>query len=136
MRDDAGKLDVIGIALYVFGAYEIAIGLFMVVAPGTFYEQLAPFGARSDHFLQDLAAYQFPFGLLFIAAARNPAWRVLALAFGTVQGIGHSISPLVDIHGADPKHVGTFDFVAVLFQTAILGWLLYWARKPEPAATA
>src|SRR5258705_6240045 len=68
------------VTLVVFGVYSVLLGLFMFVAPGTFFDTLGSFGARNDHYIFDNATFEFPLGLMMLAAARWPSWRGAALA--------------------------------------------------------
>jgi hypothetical protein len=122
---DATHIDLVGAGLLAFGLYQIALGFFMVVAPRTFFEEIAAFGARNDHYIQDLATFELPLGSLFLVAAFKPGWRVPALVFGVLHWALHSVSHLVDIGEADPEWLGPFDFVALTIGTALLGWLLW-----------
>lgn len=122
----------VGIALVAFGAYSVALGLFMVIAPGAFFDQLGPFGVRNDHYIQDNASFELPLGLMLLAAIRWPSWRVPALAFATVHWALHTVSHLADIGGADPGWVGVFDFVALVLGTALLGVVLARAVREQP----
>ena len=64
----------------------------MIVAPGTFFETLGNFGVRNDHYIFDNATFEFPLGLMMLAAVRRPSWRVPALAFATLHWGLHSMS--------------------------------------------
>lgn len=133
---DAARVDVVGIGLLAFGVYQIALGLFMVVAPGTFFDELAAFGTRNDHYIQDLATFELPLGVLFLVAALRPSWRIPALAFGVLHWALHAVSHLLDIGDADPDWLGPFDFIAVTIGTALLGWLLWRAVEDARAMPA
>lgn len=60
------------VTLIVFGAYSVLIGLFMMFAPGTFFDTLGAFGTRNDHYIFDNATFELPLGLLLLAAVRWP----------------------------------------------------------------
>src|SRR3954454_11953080 len=81
-RTRAGLVEV---TLIVFGLYALGIGLFMLFAPGTFFDTLGAFGGRNDHYIFDNATFEVPQGLLLLAAVRWTSWRVPALAFATVH---------------------------------------------------
>ncbi len=129
---DAAPVDLVGVGLLAFGIYQIALGLFMVIAPGTFFDELAAFGARNDHYIRDLATFELPLAVLFLVAAFRPGWRVPALAFGALHWALHAVSHLLDIGDADPEWLGPFDFIAITIGTALLGGLLWWAVAPRP----
>ena len=50
----------VGVILIVFGVYSVVLGLFMVIAPGTFFDTLGSFGIRNDHYIFDNASFEFP----------------------------------------------------------------------------
>jgi hypothetical protein len=130
---DAARVDLVGAGLLAFGIYQVALGLFMVVAPGTFFDELAAFGTRNDHYIQDLATFELPLGVLFLVAALRVNWRIPALVFGVLHWALHAVSHLLDIGEADPEWLGPFDFIAITIGTALLGWLLWRALGDEQA---
>lgn len=103
-----------------FGVYCLALGLFVVVAPGTFYDTLGPFGARNDHYLRDYASLVFANALLLLMGLRRPGWRVPALAFTTLQWLLHGLNHLWDIGDTNPPWVGVFDFFALAVGFVVL----------------
>ncbi|MGY4647649.1 hypothetical protein [Mycobacterium sp. URHB0021] len=102
-RTRAGLVEV---TLIVFGLYALGIGLFMLFAPGAFFDTLGPFGVRNDHYVFDNATFEVPQALLLLAAVRRTPWRVPALAFVTVHWALHALSPLIDPHHAAGDGVG------------------------------
>jgi hypothetical protein len=121
----------VGLGLIGFGLYQLAIGLFQVVAPGAFSDTLGPFGSPNAHYVRDMATFELPLGALLLAAVRLPSWRVPALAFATAHWVLHAISHLVDIGEADPRWVGVFDFVALTAGAGVLAWLFSHALRAE-----
>lgn len=116
--------DVVGLGALAFGVYHLALGLFMLVAPGTFFEELGPFGTRNDHYIGDVATFEIAFGSALVAAQRMRSWRVPVLALVTLQFALHSINHLIDAGEADPEWIGWLDFAVLTLGTAALGWLL------------
>jgi hypothetical protein len=117
-------------ALIGFGLYLVGISLFAAVAPGTFFEELGPFGTQNDHYIHDVAAFQGAVGIFMLLAVRRPSWWVPALAVATLQFALHTVSHLVDIGDADPEWIGVAEAIALVFATAVLGWLLRRASRP------
>jgi hypothetical protein len=115
--------------LLVFAALQLAIGVLLWATPGFFYDHVGKFGARSDHFMGDLATFYLALAAATFVAARRPAWRVPVLALLVLQGALHSINHLIDIGNADPGWLGPFNFASVLAATAVLGWMLSVARR-------
>ncbi len=71
--------------LIIFGVYSVALGAFMTLSPGVFFDTLGAFGTRNNHYIFDNASFELPLGLLLLAALRWSAWRVPALAFATAH---------------------------------------------------
>jgi hypothetical protein len=108
------------VTLIAFGVYSVAIGLFMMVAPGAFFDTLGEFGARNDHYIFDNATFELPLGLLLLAAVRWPSWRVPALAFATLHWALHALSHIIDTHHAAGQGVGLLEFAGLAVVTVIL----------------
>ena len=108
------------VILLVFGAYSVGLGVFMIVAPGVFFDTLGAFGTRNDHYIFDNASFELPLGLLLLAALRWPSWRVPALAFATTHWALHALSHLVDTGHRAGAAVGWLEFAGLVIST---GWL-------------
>ena len=117
MRTRAGFVEV---TLVVFGLYALAVGLFMMVAPGAFFETLGTFGVRNDHYIFDSASFEVPQGLLLLAAVRRVSWRVPALAYATLHWALHSLSHLVDPHHGAGDVFGWLEAGGLVVTTVIL----------------
>ncbi|MGV0871738.1 hypothetical protein [Mycolicibacterium sp. XJ879] len=116
-RTRAGFVEV---TLVVFGVYALAIGLFMLVAPGVFFDTLGNFGVRNDHYIFDNATFEIPQGLMLLAALRWRSWRVPALAFATVHWVLHTISHIVDPHHGAGDWIGWLEAGGLAATTVIL----------------
>ena len=106
--------------LIVFGLYALTIGLFMMFAPGTFFDTLGTFGVRNDHYIFDNATFEVPQGLLLLAAVRRVAWRVPALAFATLHWALHSVSHIIDPHHGAGEWIGWLEAGGLVVTTLIL----------------
>jgi uncharacterized protein DUF4345 len=111
-------------ALVVFGIYLVAISLLAAVAPGTFFDEVGPYGTQNDHYIHDVAAFQGAVGVFLLLAVRRPTWWVPALAVATLQFALHTLSHLVDIGDADPEWLGVAEAIALVLATTALAWLL------------
>ncbi len=107
-----------------FGATYLGLGIWMAVAPHTFYTALGPFESYNSHYIRDAATFHLALGFGFLLALRNPSWRLPMLAVAAVQFGTHSINHLVDIDSAHPAWVGYFDFFSLAGATLQLAWLL------------
>ena len=108
------------VTLIVFGAYSVLLGLFMFVAPGTFFDTLGSSGARNDHYIFDNATFEFPLGLMMLAALRWSSWRVPALAFATLHWGLHALSHTIDPHHAAGESIGWLEAGGLVVATAML----------------
>jgi hypothetical protein len=117
--------------LVAFGAYNLGQGIFMAVAPGTFFSEVGPFGIQNDHYIRDLASFYGAVGAALLVAVRYRAWRVPVLALLTLQFALHAVNHLIDIDEADPSWLGVVDFAALVGGIALLAGLLKLAvRRP------
>ena len=107
-----------------FGAYSVLLGLFMLFAPGPFFDTLGAFGVRNDHYIFDNASFELPLGLMLLAAIRWPTWQVPALAFATAHWALHALSHIVDTNHADGTAVGLLEFAGLALGTALLAFAL------------
>lgn len=117
----------------VFAAYQLAIGLFQVVAPGTFFEEVGPFGVQNDHYIRDNASWELALGLALVVAVRVPSWRVPVLALAVAHFALHSVNHFVDIGEAEPGWLGVADAVSLSIGTLLLWALLAGARRRDAA---
>jgi hypothetical protein len=122
------RFEIVRAGLILLGAYQLALAIFMTVAPGTFHSAIGPFGSTNDHYLRDLATYNAALGAGSLIAVRLSWWRIPVLALTVLQFALHSVNHLVDIGKADPTWVGYFDFFALALTTALLVRLLALAR--------
>jgi hypothetical protein len=116
--------------LLILGVGQLGLGALMALAPGAFFEAVADFGVRNDHFLRDVATFYLAFGVVLLVAVGRPAWRAPALALGALQYGLHALNHLLDIGDADPGWVGPFDFVSL---AVVAGVFLYALRLSAPA---
>jgi hypothetical protein len=121
------------VVLAVFGVYSVALGLFMLLAPGAFYDTIGAFGARNDHYIFDNASFELPLGLMMLAALRWPRWRVPTLAFATVHWALHSLSHLLDTNHADGSWVGWLEAAGLVLTTALLAMALRTSMSDDKA---
>jgi hypothetical protein len=125
------RAEVLATAMVLLAAFNIALAIFMAVAPHAFYKAIGPFGASNDHYVRDVATFYAALGAGFAIAVRRASWRVPLLAITTIQFGLHSVNHLVDIGDAHPAWTGYFDFFSLAATTLLLAWLL--ARALEQA---
>jgi hypothetical protein len=119
------------VGLAAFGAYHLALALFMAAAPRAFFTDVGPFGVLNSHYIRDTATFNAAIGAALLVAVRRPSWRVPVLALTTLQFALHSVNHLVDIARAHPAWNGYFDFFSLAAATLVLAWLLRAALVEE-----
>jgi uncharacterized membrane protein len=115
----------------IFGAYSLALGLLMAIAPHTFFDKVGPFGSANVHYIRDASTWYLASGLGLLVAARRAAWRVPMFALLLAQDVLHVVNHLVDVDKAHPRWVGVFDAVSLAVLVAVVGWLLLLAHREE-----
>jgi Domain of unknown function (DUF4345) len=110
--------------LVFLGATQLALGAFQAIAPGAFFDAIADFGSRNDHYLRDVSTLYLALGISLLLAATRPTWRVPVLAFATIQYALHALNHLIDIGEADPGWVGPFDFVSLALFAVLLAYVM------------
>jgi hypothetical protein len=116
--------DLTGIVLGVVAAAQVLPGLLAFVAPGAFYDLVAPFPPENHHVLRDVGSWQIALGLAAAVAVRRHSWRVPMLAVLTLQYALHAISHLIDVGDSDPAWIGPAELVALTIAALALAGLL------------
>ena len=117
-------------ALFLLAAVQLFLGAFFVIAPGTFVDNLAPYGSGADdHFLRDIGTFYLAMGAALLLAVRRASWRVPVLFLIALQYAIHTINHLIDIADTDPGWLGPFNFVSLLLLTAVTAWVLAGAAR-------
>lgn len=119
------------LALRLLAAAQLLQGLLLAVVPGTFYDALAHFGPRNDHFLRDYATYFLASAVVLWLAASRPSWRAPVLALVGLQLALHTLNHLLDVGGAHPGWVGPFDLVTLAAATVLVAALYRDATRTE-----
>lgn len=109
--------------LAFIGAYQVALGTFMVLAPGSFFDQIGPYGPQNDHYTRDAGTFTIALGLVLLIAAWRPRWRVAAIAGALFQYVLHAVNHLADIGAADPERLGPINFALLALGAGLLGWM-------------
>lgn len=112
--------------LAVLGLYQLALGLFMSLAPGTFFTEVGPFGPRNDHYIRDNATWELALAAVALTAVARRSWRVPVLALAAVHYLLHAVNHLIDVDEATPGWVGIADLVLLAIGAALL--LALWRR--------
>lgn len=98
-----------------------AFGVWAMVAPRAFFDQLARFEPYNQHFLQDIGAFQLGLGAVLLLAALRRIDGLTAALLGSGVGAGaHVVSHLVGRHlGGNPaSDIPVFAIIALLLLVA------------------
>ena len=115
--------------LALLGVYHLLLGVVMVTAPRTFFDQFAHYGAYNDHYIRDVATFYLALGVVMLVAVRRTAWQAPLLAFATLQYALHVLNHLWDVSDTDPGWLGPANAVALALICALLFWLLRGGRE-------
>ena len=121
------------VLLVVFGGVQLALGLLMAAAPGTFFEEIGPYPPQNDHYIRDVATFYLALGAVSLIAAKRPSWRVPVLCFALIQYLLHAVNHLVDVGDAETEALGPVNLVSIALTAALLGWMLTTALREEEA---
>jgi hypothetical protein len=110
--------------LALLGAYHLLLGVVMVAAPSTFFDDVATYGPFNDHYIRDVATFYLALGVVMLVAVARTSWQAPLLAFATLQYALHLVNHLWDIGDADPAWLGPANAVALGLIGALLLWLL------------
>ena len=115
--------------LALVGAYLVGQGIYMALAPASFFEYVGPFGPQNDHYIRDNASFAVALGLGCLVSLVRPRWQVPALAIVTAQFWLHAVSHLVDIGEADPEYYGPVEFALLVVGAVVLTGTLVLAGR-------
>lgn len=111
----------------VGGAFFLAFGVWAMVGPESFFDQVAEFQPYNQHFVQDIGAFQIGLGAVLLLAALPAGADALAVALVGV-GVGsaaHVVSHLVG-HELGGKPEVDIPLFAVLTVVLMAGGLTRW----------
>jgi hypothetical protein len=115
------------VAAVAGGLSFLVLGLWAMVDPESFFEQVADFEPYNQHFLQDIGAFQIGLGaILLLAALLGGADALLAGLLGAAIGsAAHLVSHAVghDLGGTPETDIPFFAIVTVvLLAGAMVRW--------------
>jgi hypothetical protein len=116
------------LAILVLAVGQFALGLWMALSPGSFFDSFAGYGLRNDHYIRDVATLYLALGLVFAAASGRPSWRTPVLLFAVLQYAFHLVNHLVDIADSEPPWIGPVNVIALAGVEVVLVVLLRSSR--------
>jgi hypothetical protein len=119
------------ISIGVVAAVNLAIGLWAGIAPGSFYDELATYGAENGHFLGDIASAYLGMGIALLVAVYRASWRVPILAATALFWAIHALNHLGDIDEASSDAQGISDTILLALGAAAIGYLAWVATRRQ-----
>jgi hypothetical protein len=111
-------------AVIALGVFHVALGLLMLLAPGTFFEEIGNYGAENLHYVGDAGAFTTAYGLALLIAAGRPSWWAPILALGAIWYALHAVNHLFDIdENGISEARGILDTVLIALAAGLLAWL-------------
>ena len=117
--------------LALLGVYHLLLGLVMVVAPRTFFDDFAAYGVFNDHYIRDVATFYLALGAVLLVAVARTSWQVPLLTFALLQYGLHVLNHLWDIGDADPGWIGPANVASLALITVVLAWGLRGGREHD-----
>jgi len=119
------------------GVFHMLEGIYMMLAPGSFYSRIGTYGLENTHYVADVGSFVLAFGVGLLLAAGRPTWRTPVLAVGAIWYALHALNHLVDIGDARSTARGVIDTLLLTLGAILLAWLANVAqreRRPERLA--
>ena len=110
--------------LALLGVYHLLLGVAMVLAPRTFFDEIATYGAFNDHYIRDVASFYLALGAVMLVAVAKVSWQMPLLVFATLQYGLHLLNHLWDVSDTDPGWLGPANAASLALIGAVLFWLL------------
>src|SRR3954451_9772958 len=90
----AGML--VRIGLLVLAASQLALAVYMVADPSSFFDTVGGFGTQNDHYIRDVATWSAALGVAAFVAAFRESWQLPVLAFAALQFTLHALNHAFD----------------------------------------
>ena len=120
--------------LALLGVYHLGLGVVMVLAPRTFFDEIASYGAFNDHYIRDVASFYLALGAVLLVAVARASWQVPLLVFALLQYALHVINHLWDIADAEPSWIGPANVASLALIAIVIVWLLRGGRERGDAS--
>lgn len=113
------------------GVVTVGLGLWAMIGPRSFFDQLATFDPYNQHLIQDIGAFQIGLGaVLLLAAVPKLDGLVVGLVGVGVGMVAHAVSHVVghDLGGTPAVDIPVFSLLGGLL---LAGGLVRWSdTKP------
>jgi hypothetical protein len=129
----AARRDLVAPLILGYAGLHVALGAWQLIAPGSFFDAIGPFGTSNTHYTRDVGTFTLALGVALAVSYARPAWRLGVVGYAFLQYLFHSVNHLADIGQAHPRSVGPIDFALLAAGTALLAWLLVrvWREREQ-----
>jgi hypothetical protein len=107
----------------LLGAFHILEGLYMLLAPASFYARIGTYGLENTHYVGDVGSFVIAFGIALVLAVGRPSWRSAVLTVGALWYAFHALNHLFDIDEARSSARGVIDTLLLALGAALFAWL-------------
>jgi hypothetical protein len=115
--------------LAVVAAYHLVTGAIALVAPDTFFDQIGKYGVENSHYVGDVGAFIFAFGVALAISVVRPAWRAPLLWLGALWYGFHALNHAFDTSEARSEGRGWADTLLIAFGALASAWLARVAER-------
>jgi hypothetical protein len=115
---------VLPVALALLALSQLVLFIWMVAAPGSFFDHIGAFGSRNDHYIRDVATWELALAVTAGVAVVRRSWRVPVLAFAVVQFAAHAANHVADAGDAHASTSGWGDAIELAVVAVVLAALL------------
>jgi len=105
------------------GAFHVLEGLWMLVAPGSFFDAIGRYGLENTHYVGDVGAFVLAYGIVLVLAVGRPGWRAPLLALGSAWYALHALNHVLDIGEARSDGRGIVDTLLLALGAGLMAWL-------------
>ena len=120
------------VGLLVLAVSQLALAVWMVADPGSFFDHVGGFGARNDHYVRDVATWSAALAVVAFIAAFRESWQLPVLTFAALQFTLHAINHAVDANKAVASTDGVADAVELAIGALLLGALAVLSLRRRP----
>jgi hypothetical protein len=119
-----GPTRIIRVSVAVLGAISIGAGLWAMLAPHAFYDQVTTFPPYNRHFIHDIGAFQIGLGSCLMAALPFTDALLVVLIGNALGGMAHFAGHVADRSiGGQSSDPYTFAALAILMVVlAVVRW--------------
>ena len=122
------------IVLWLAALFSLVAGIYLFVAPHSFYDQFATFPPYNRHLMHDVGAFQIGIGATLLLALRWTDASFVALAGAGAGASVHFVAHVIDHNlGGETSQTAMFGVLAVLL---LLATALRWQAMRKDAMPA